>query len=218
MRRFAPEFALIVAVLVLNRGNLQAAQMYTPPPRVNAAAAEWQINAQVVVLDGVPYYPTAGSVFFNGNVMRRVGAYGGVPLYEDTSVAPFSMIFVPVAGNLMRRYERRDDITPQPLSAPVVAPVVAPEWIVPQAAAPTRVIGDTLGSIPGAQSNRGIWVQYNGARWYSAGAAVPYAPERFTPIGAYHGFPVYRDNDDIHDEIFIVSVGGGPLTPYRRGR
>jgi hypothetical protein len=38
------------------------------------------------------------------------------------------------------------------------------------------------------------------------------------PAGAYHGFPVYRDNDDTRDEIFIVCVEGGPLTPYRRGR
>ena len=214
MRRFAPGFALIVAVLVLNRGNLQAAQMQTPPPRVNAAAAEWQMSGQPVVLDGISYYATAGSVFFNGNVMRQFGMYQGVPVYEDTSLAPFSMVFVPVAGNLMRRYERRDDVVPEPLATNGVGPLV----FAPQVLAQRRVIGDTLGSIPGALSNRGIWVQYNGSRWYSAGAAVPYSPERFTPTGAYHGFVVYRDNDDTRDEIFIVSVDGGPLTPYRRGR
>ena len=52
----------------------------------------------------------------------------------------------------------------------------------------------------------------------SAGAAVEYVPERFTPVGEYHGFPVYRDKDGRRDEIYIVAVTSGPLTPYRRNK
>ena len=39
----------------------------------------------------------------------------------------------------------------------------------------------------------GVWLDFNGARWYSDGAAESFSPDRFEPMGEYHGFPVYRD-------------------------
>ena len=45
-------------------------------------------------------------IFFDPNVMMQVGAYKGVPLYIDATLEPFSHVLVPVAGGLMRRYER----------------------------------------------------------------------------------------------------------------
>jgi hypothetical protein len=52
----------------------------------------------------------------------------------------------------------------------------------------------------------GVWLEFNGTRWYADGAAVPFSPDRFEPIGQYRGFLVYRDKDGKHDAIW-VSVG-----------
>ena len=78
MRRFAPSFVLFVVVLMPNVGNAQADQFPTPPPRVNAATASWQVNGQPVLFQGDLYYPTAGRVFFDAKVMIRIGTCEGV--------------------------------------------------------------------------------------------------------------------------------------------
>src|SRR5262249_5576263 len=74
----------------------------------------------------------------------------------------------------------------------------------------------TIETVPPPQSNRGAWIQFDGTRWYHDGPAVAFSADRFTPIGEYHGFPVYRDAHAGRDEIYIPSVPGGPLAPYRR--
>jgi hypothetical protein len=71
-------------------------------------------------------------------------------------------------------------------------------------------------SIPAPRMNRGIWLEFDGKRWYSAGAAVPYSADRFRPVGDYRGFPVYREKAKKSDEIFVAAVKDGPLTPYKR--
>ena len=71
-------------------------------------------------------------------------------------------------------------------------------------------------SIPPPRMNSGIWLEFDGKRWYSAGAAVPYSADRFTPIGDYRGFPVYRDKAEKSDEIFVAAVKDGPVAPYKR--
>ena len=70
--------------------------------------------------------------------------------------------------------------------------------------------------IPQPPSNRGVWLQFNGTRWYSAGGALPYSADRFIPIGEHRGFPVYRDTTGNDDEIYVASVKDGPLAPYKR--
>jgi hypothetical protein len=61
-----------------------------------------------------------------------------------------------------------------------------------------------------------IWIPFDGARWYNAGAAVPYTADRFVQIGDYRGFPVYRDKKGPRTEIFVPTVSGGPVAPYKR--
>ena len=73
----------------------------------------------------------------------------------------------------------------------------------------------SLQSIPPPRSNAGIWIEFNGARWYSAGSAVPHVPGKFVQVGTYRGFPVYRDARP-GGEIYIPSVDDGPLAPYSR--
>jgi hypothetical protein len=71
-------------------------------------------------------------------------------------------------------------------------------------------------SIPPPSANRGIWLEFEGARWYSGGPAVPFSADRFTPIGDLCGFPVYRDKAGKSDEIFVAVRKDGPVAPYKR--
>ena len=61
-----------------------------------------------------------------------------------------------------------------------------------------------------------MWIEFQGARWYHDGPATSYSPDRFTHIGDYRGFPVYRDRTSNRDEVWIPSVIDGPIAPYRR--
>jgi hypothetical protein len=104
-----------VVVLALGlSGNTGIAQVYqpqlyqpTPPPRVTAANADWQIRGNPIFYAGDFYYPAGPNVFFDGNVMKRAGESQGVPLYVDATLEPYSVVYVPIGRNLMRPYERR---------------------------------------------------------------------------------------------------------------
>jgi hypothetical protein len=70
--------------------------------------------------------------------------------------------------------------------------------------------------VPDAGTVNGVWLQFNGARWYSDGPAVSYAPDRFERVGDYRGFPVYRDRTSQGDRIWVSVVKDGPIAPYRK--
>ena len=98
-----------VAALFLTP-QLSSAQVYlnkTPAPAVNAARASWQANGEPLFYAGSFYYPAGPTEFFDGQVMARTGDYDGIPLYENRTLEPYSLVFVPVSGGLMRPYERR---------------------------------------------------------------------------------------------------------------
>jgi hypothetical protein len=78
----------------------------TEPPIVTAQNDAWYRLRQPVLFAGDSYYPAGATVFFNGNVMVRTGHYNGVPLYADTTLEPYSILFVPIGGGLMQPYER----------------------------------------------------------------------------------------------------------------
>jgi hypothetical protein len=62
----------------------------------------------------------------------------------------------------------------------------------------------------------GIWIDFQGARWFSAGTAVPYDAARFEPAGDYHGFAVYRERGTAGPRIFVTVVKDGPVAPFER--
>jgi hypothetical protein len=65
--------------------------------------------------------------------------------------------------------------------------------------------------------NDGVWIEFDGARWFSSGPAVSFTPDRFVPTGAYRGFVVYRDTmGGRADTIFVTIVPNGPIAPYSR--
>ena len=61
-----------------------------------------------------------------------------------------------------------------------------------------------------------VWISFDGARWDSAGSAVAFSPDRFVQVGEYQGSPVYRARTGSADQIFIPSVAGGPIAPFKK--
>jgi hypothetical protein len=81
------------------------------------------------------------------------------------------------------------------------------------APAQRQVVND----VPRPTGNDGVWIEFEGARWFSAGPAVTFNPDRFVPSGSYRGFVVYRDTmGGRADTIFVTVVPDGPVAPYRR--
>jgi hypothetical protein len=81
------------------------------------------------------------------------------------------------------------------------------------APAQPQVVND----VPRPTGNDGVWIEFEGARWFSAGPAVTFNPDRFVPSGSYRGFVVYRDTmGGRADTIFVTVVPDGPVAPYRR--
>lgn len=257
--------AVLVAVLFPQIGKAQAFQVAEAPPQVTAANADWQLNGTPVFYAGDFYYPSGPTVYFDPYVMVRTGTYESVPLYSDTTLEPYSIVYVPIGGNVMRPYEKRragaleGTVGSRTPSFPVqrdvdVSALTATTGLqypprsnvepqpVPEAAARAGAVGTGgtviatrrpaiengsiettsrprptyVESIPRPRSNSGIWLQYDGAKWYAGGEAVAYAPSQFVKVGEYHGFPVFRDRNQQSATIYIPSVEGGPLTPYRR--
>jgi hypothetical protein len=129
-------------VLVLLAAAPAAAQVYhrpTAPPIVTAENDTWYRTGEPVQLDGNVYYRAGGPVFFDGNVMVRTGHYKGVPLYADTTLEPYSMVFVAIGRGLMQRYElpRRGEVAGTTGSrAPSFAVALRPESGMPMRMAP----------------------------------------------------------------------------------
>ena len=63
------------------------------------------------------------------------------------------------------------------------------------------------------QGNDGVWVQFMGERWISAGPVVPLRGSDFVEVGEYNGFPVYARKGLQEDRIYLPSAGG--VVPFR---
>ena len=226
MRESTLGWALCIAVLIPNVGTAQFLIRPTPYPQVTAAAALWQVRGDPVFHAGSFYDPAGPIVFFDGNVMNRTDTFEGVPIYEDATQTPFSVIYVPIGRNSVRPYERRreGDVAGTFASRPPSFPVQHDGIAEAPRPVGTRVITSSIPAVaptrPVRRANTPsilqVWVPFDGARWYSAGTAVSYSADRFVQVGEYGGFPVYRDRNGSRDEIFIPSVTDGPVAPYKK--
>ena len=245
MRGVKLGFVLTVALLIPTLGNAQVFQFRTPPPDVSAASAGWQINSDPIVVGGLTYYPTRGFRLFDGQIMAQTGLFEGVPVYADTTIEPYSELYVPLNGGRMRVYERRRERelagttgshTPSfPVDSPSVpaarerivsgeAAIATGGSSVPRAASDSDTVVPSVQRRPGRTVitpvengvTNGVWLEFDGRRWYSNGPAVSFSPDRFEPVGEYRGFPVYRDKAAGRGEIWVSVVKDGPLAPYRK--
>ena len=232
--------------LLPNLGNAQVYQFATPPPPVTAQYAEWQFNDDAIIVNSLVYYPTRETRFFDGKIMAQVAVFRSVPVYADVTLEPHSVIYIPVGRTLMRGYERRREgelagtqgsrtpafpvevataltTTREPILiaaadfTPVSAPAIpAPVLEIARPATARPGPPPRLESARRPTETSGIWIIYEGSRWYSGGPAVEFSAQRFTPIGDYYGFPVYCDKDGRADRIWVQVRPEGPLAPYTR--
>jgi hypothetical protein len=245
---------VVLLLLIAPAAFAQVVWRPTDPPIVTAANESWYLLGEPIQFAGDVFYPAGPAVFFDGNVMARSGHYNGVPLYVDTTLEAFSVVFVPVRRGLMQPYERRrqGDIVgttgsrtpafpvalapvpgrgitqapsaPTQLPLPIGAagaytseepPASRPGTVVLESDepieptyAPKPATAANLGAVTrgtGAagprlltaavlrqpQNNDGVWIQFRGRRWVSAGKAVPLNTSEFRNVGDYAGFPVF---------------------------
>jgi hypothetical protein len=236
MRACVLSLSVTLALLLPKTALAQVIQLRAPAPEVTAADAAWQIAGEPIVVAGLVYNATRETRMFDGQVMTQIDVYQRVPVYADTTREPFTIVFVPVSRDRVRAYEHAPvspfavasgrGTTPIPLSGSTAfaasegARTVGTTGTIvsspARSAAPSRPQRTIVESIPRPRGPDGIWVAFNGARWYSDGAATSYSPDRFTQVGEYRGFPVYRDRAGNRDEIWIAVVHGGPIAPYKR--
>jgi hypothetical protein len=243
MRRYLLLLSVFVATVLALSQTMRAQFLFQETePRVDAAQEQWQISGEPIFVDGLIYYPSGPDRFFDGNVMSRTGSYRGIPVYQDRTIEPNSIVFVPLGNRRMRPYERRrtgelagtsgsrapsfpvgtsSPLEPAPTDAELAGAAAigtggsrpAP----PQATAP--VVSQTpkrLESIPEPTGRSGIFINFEDARWYGSGAPLPYSSDSFTPVGNYNGFVVYRMKNDPRDRVWVPVVEGGPLAQYSK--
>ncbi len=87
----------------------QSTMRETNPPAVTADAESWYLSGTPVTFAGRTYYPAGPRVHFIPSEMVPSGEFRGIPLYSRTTIEPYSVVFVPIAGGLFQPYERRRD-------------------------------------------------------------------------------------------------------------
>lgn len=99
-------FSLAVALTLITPTFGQMNMQPTRPPLVTAENERWYQAGEPLMFAGNIYYPAGAAIHFNANEMIRSGSYRGIPVYSRTTIEPYSVVFVPIAGGLMQPYER----------------------------------------------------------------------------------------------------------------
>lgn len=94
------------ALLIAAPASAQVNSRPTDPPIVTAENESWYRQGEPLQFAGDVYYPAGARVFFNGNTMVRTGHYNGVPVYADTTIEPYSIVYVPISRGVLQPYER----------------------------------------------------------------------------------------------------------------
>lgn len=228
-------------VLAMSLSAVAQAQVIwqpTPAPLVTAENTSWFSRGEPVRWNGDLYYPTRPVQQFNQYQMVRTGSFNGIPLYMDPMVEPGRLVFVPLPGGLVQPYERTrpgetlvvSDSIPQAPSAPSRASaydllaVPAPVSVAPLRALSEPMAVGTSGRTAAPAAPRpvsslnppsgvnGIWVNYDGRRWFLAGKAIDYDAATLAEVGTYHGWSVYTRNGS-RSTIYIPTTPGR-LAPY----
>lgn len=256
------------AALIFTISHTAAAQVSlqtTPPPTITAENESWYLSGEPVTFGGSVYYPAGPITHFQRNEMVRTGAVGPVPIYVRTTQEAGSVIYVPLAGGVMKPYERRrsgelagtvgssapsfrvvlpsEEAPQQYIGAPVLESVPVPVGTTGYVPANTVAPAPTPAAVPEAVGTSGVmtvaapatpartriqtaqrpvglntvFVDFQDARWFAAGATVEFTPGRFSRIGEHRGFDVYQENGQ-PGTIFLALVDGTPglLAPYKR--
>ena len=96
-------FTLALSSAALAQSSLQS----TPAPTVTAENEPWYLSGGPVAYGGSIYYPAGAAIHFVRDEMVPTGTFGKIPVFVRTTQEPGSVIYVPLAGGVMRPYERR---------------------------------------------------------------------------------------------------------------
>jgi hypothetical protein len=259
----------ILAALAVSPMRAQVSSSPAPPPYATAENEGWYLSGAPISLNGTVYFPSGPIVHFNRNEMLPTGIFEHVPIYSRLTQEPKSVVYVPLAGGLVRPYERRraGDLAGTTGSSAPAFPVVLPaeqalnpaiafeqaahRIEVPRevstagfmygvrapAAEPALGRGEppaavgTAGAeaaLPAAAPVRGplqtarrpiglngVFIEFEGRRWFAAGTTVEITEDKFARIGDYEGFPVYRQ-PGVPDVIYVpvTAAASGLLVPY----
>ncbi len=184
---------VVLGLATTQPGLAQISMQTTAAPTITAETESWYVTNEPIVFAGNSYYPGGPSIHFMANEMVFSGFYRGVPLYTRTTIEPYSLVFLPVAGGMMRPYERRraGDLVgttgssvpslrveiPSAFNAPTTRlqaaapPFVETQGIVTDAPSPSVMPESAIGIEPPAASSvsppvgtRGLLVQPRGKR------------------------------------------------------
>jgi hypothetical protein len=72
----------------------------------------------------------------------------------------------------------------------------------------------TITSVVPPTGLNGIWISYDGQRWFAKGNAVELSSAPLREVGSYHGFAVYQRAGD--DSTIYVPTTPGRVAPYVR--
>src|SRR6478752_6750041 len=97
---------MVSALLLSATAQAQVTWQPTQPPLLTADNETWFQAGQSIEWNGDFYYPAGAPEAFNRYQMVRSGSYRGIPLYTDTTLEPYSIVFVPISGGRMQPYER----------------------------------------------------------------------------------------------------------------
>ena len=230
--------ALLAFVPVV--ASAQATWQPTPAPTTTAENEAWYRSGEPIPYGDTLYYSAGATVFFNRYQMVRSGTYRGIPLYTDSTQDPFGIIYVPIGGGLMQPYERRrtgdlagttGNRAPSfPVAIGAEAGAAQPEIASTEQVVPEEPSADelaivsmagrsiveaprgTAGSVARPVGINGVWITYQGQRWFAGGKAVR-LDASFAAAGRYHGYPVYRRSGD---ERVYLPTAEGMVAPYTR--
>jgi len=96
----------VVSLLLSGAAQAQVTWQPARPPLVTAENETWYRSGAAIEWNGDFYYPVGAPEAFNPYQMVRAGSYRGIPLYTDTTLEPYSIVFVPIAGGRLQPYER----------------------------------------------------------------------------------------------------------------
>lgn len=157
-------------------------------------------------------YVPIGSDLMQPYMRPRTGELAGTA----STLQPQFPVGVATEGNPTAEQAERQALAPPVMARPYdVMP--GPEFAPPaQHEAPPQPTGTTGRSLalPGRIDSvvpptgiNGIWVNYDGARWFLSGKPAEFDGSQFTRIGEYSGFAVYQRNGDA-STIYIPSTPG----------
>jgi hypothetical protein len=77
------------------------------PPAITAENRDWYLSGDPIAYGGGVFHPSGPIIHFSRGEMVPNGYFEDVPIYIRTTEEPRSKIYVPLAGGVMRPYERR---------------------------------------------------------------------------------------------------------------